>query len=363
MHDVFHSSQLQPYNSRSPGPDIGPESLPAQPIPLPGQPHVQNPGPAAEQVDDSSDEESPEIFDPLDDFDEDPASPEPQPRASPRPGRRDASASAKQKKSPRSASAPPGPTRSSAKPAKPATGPARPNQNTGPNFDQAPAQQHSSAQSPPGQVLQPQSAREARAARRGQNNVMCGVSDRHDVMLNPLIFHKARKELKFKPSVDLFASAEHHQLPRYYSPVPDPKAAGLDAFKFDWKAEQTPYANPPWPLIPRVLRKIRQDQVRIMVVIPDWPKAPWYPEFESLCEKSILLTDPVFLDSEGKVRPKPWWNTRVAVLNGTGKRPPQKPLSSKADRGSGTRTKPVNRAKPRNPNPPLPQKAFDSRSS
>ena len=36
--------------------------------------------------------------------------------------------------------------------------------------------------------------------------------NRHDVMLNPFIFREARKQLGFKPSVDLFASADHHQL-------------------------------------------------------------------------------------------------------------------------------------------------------
>ena len=49
-------------------------------------------------------------------------------------------------------------------------------------------------------------------------------------MLNPLVFHQAGKQLKFKPSVDLFASSAHHQLLRYYSKTPDPKAAGIDAF-------------------------------------------------------------------------------------------------------------------------------------
>ena len=56
------------------------------------------------------------------------------------------------------------------------------------------------------------------------------TADVNDVMLNPLVFHQARKELRFKPSVDLFANADHHQLHRYYSPVADPKAAGADAF-------------------------------------------------------------------------------------------------------------------------------------
>ena len=53
-----------------------------------------------------------------------------------------------------------------------------------------------------------------------QSQIHAVSRDRNDVMLNPLVFHQARKELKFKPIVDLFASAVHHQLPRYYSAVP-----------------------------------------------------------------------------------------------------------------------------------------------
>ena len=93
------------------------------------------------------------------------------------------------------------------------------------------------------------------------------LPDRNDVMLNPLVFHQARKQLKFKPSVDLFASSAHHQLPRYYSKTPDPKAAGIDAFTANWAAERFPYANPPWPLIPAVLRKISKDRVLAIMVI------------------------------------------------------------------------------------------------
>ena len=68
-------------------------------------------------------------------------------------------------------------------------------------------------------------------------------------MLNPLVFHQARKELKYKPSVDLFANAKHHQLPRYYSPVADAKAAGVDAFVANWERDvvrQSALAFYPW---------------------------------------------------------------------------------------------------------------------
>ena len=141
-------------------------------------------------------------------------------------------------------------------------------------------------------------------------------TDVNDVMLNPLVFHQARKEYKYKPSVNLFANADHHQLPRYYSQVADAKADGVDAFVANWQAEGTPYANSPWQLIPRVLRKVPNDRVRIMMVVPDWEWTAWYSEWQALCEKGLLLTDPVYLDSAGRIRPKPRWNTRIGILNG-----------------------------------------------
>ena len=116
--------------------------------------------------------------------------------------------------------------------------------------------------------------------------------------------------------MDVFANADHHQLPRYYSPVANPKAAGVNAFTAHSQAEGTPYANPPWPLIPRVLRKVRNDQVRIMMAILYLKWAPWYSEWVALCEKSIFLADPVYLDNSEHIRPKPKWNTRIGILNG-----------------------------------------------
>ena len=140
--------------------------------------------------------------------------------------------------------------------------------------------------------------------------------DREQVMLNPVVFRQMRKHFRFKPSVDLFASSTHRQLPRYYSKVRDPQAVGRDAFQADWQAESAPYANPPWSQISRVLNKVIQDQVRLLLVLPDWQRAPWYPTFQHLCEKSLLLDGPIYLDDEGHLRPKPRWNTRVAVVNG-----------------------------------------------
>ena len=142
------------------------------------------------------------------------------------------------------------------------------------------------------------------------------LRDRDDVMLDPVVFHRARKELKFKPSCDMFANAKHHQVPRYYSNEADPLSVGRDAFTANWAVEAAPYCNPPWPAITRTLQKIAHDRVRAMVVVPEWPSAPWQHLWSQLCEKEILIRDAIYLDDEGRLRPKPRWDTKIGILDG-----------------------------------------------
>ena len=151
--------------------------------------------------------------------------------------------------------------------------------------------------------------------------------DRNDVMLNPAIFRQARKTLQFKPSVDLFASKEHHQLPRYYSQTDDPQAVGTDAFLADWRLEQNLYCNPPWYRIPQCLTRIKREGLRAMFVAPYWPTVDWWPLFDELCVKFIIYKVPVYLWPDGSVRDKPQWDTIIAILDGEkGKRLPSREL-------------------------------------
>ena len=95
----------------------------------------------------------------------------------------------------------------------------------------------------------------------------------------------------------------HHQLPCYYSRMANTKAAGIDAFQHNWNMEPTPYVNPPWTLIPKVLCKIIHDRVRVMMVVPHWPSADWFPLFYRLTEKSIRIIEPCYLNDNGRLRP------------------------------------------------------------
>ena len=140
--------------------------------------------------------------------------------------------------------------------------------------------------------------------------------DCEQVKLNPTVFRQAISKLKFKPSADMFASDTHHQLPRYYSKNYDPKAVRTNAFSIDWNLEAYPYVNPPWSLIPKVLEKVAKEQVRIMLVIPYWPSADWYPVFQRMHVRSIILEEPIYLDDQGNLRPKPTWDTQIAIIQG-----------------------------------------------
>lgn len=78
------------------------------------------------------------------------------------------------------------------------------------------------------------------------------------------------------PSIDLFASRLNHQLDNYASWYPDPGSAYVDAFSFSWGQFDLVYLFPPFSLLGRCLRKIKEEDVRAIVVAPDWGGQSWY---------------------------------------------------------------------------------------
>ena len=136
-----------------------------------------------------------------------------------------------------------------------------------------------------------------------------------DVMMDPAIYRDACSRLKYKPTIDLFASAKHHQCARYCGPSLSPNCVARNAFDVNWR-EWRPYANPPWSLIGRVLNKVAHDRVTIMSVIPDWPHAPWYKQWKKMCVRDVTYTTPIYLDANARLRPKPRWTTRIGILDG-----------------------------------------------
>ncbi|KAJ1095605.1 hypothetical protein NDU88_000764 [Pleurodeles waltl] len=105
------------------------------------------------------------------------------------------------------------------------------------------------------------------------------------------------------PRIDLFATRENAHCPLFCSLQYPMQGALGDAFQITW-CGQLLYAFPPIPLIPRVLRKIRQDRALVILIAPDWPRRVWYSDLLqlSMCPPLRLpFRADLLLQSQGQV--------------------------------------------------------------
>ena len=113
----------------------------------------------------------------------------------------------------------------------------------------------------------------------------------HDTewMLDTEVFEQI-SQIFGKPDCDIFASRLNTKLQRFVSWKPDPEAEHTDAFSFDWHDYGLLYMFPPFSLIPRVLRKIEEDQAEAILIAPLWTTQYWFPGLMRL-----LVNRPVVL--------------------------------------------------------------------
>jgi hypothetical protein len=144
--------------------------------------------------------------------------------------------------------------------------------------------------------------------------------DYSDFKLHPRLFEHLCQRF-FRPTHDLFATAANTQLPLFFSRMPQPGAAAVDAFHQSW-SQLRAYANPPFAIMGQVLRKVEQDAATIWLVAPVWKTAHWWPLLlELLTEDPQLLPHsydtflPGFLGSQQALE-CPSWRSLAASLSG-----------------------------------------------
>ena len=113
--------------------------------------------------------------------------------------------------------------------------------------------------------------------------------------LNTELLQQALQILGVNPDLDLFASRINTQLSSYVSFKPDHGAKAVDAFTLSWHDTRF-YAFQPFCVIPKVLQKICRDRANGVLVVPDWPKQPWFP----LIAK-ILINYPVLVSARKRL--------------------------------------------------------------
>ena len=79
------------------------------------------------------------------------------------------------------------------------------------------------------------------------------------------------------PVVDLFATVHNTHLPQFMSPVLEPQSLAIDSLSQDWQGRSM-YMFPPFPLLNKVIQKLRTTQTgEVILISPWWPSQPWFP--------------------------------------------------------------------------------------
>ena len=114
------------------------------------------------------------------------------------------------------------------------------------------------------------------------------IAQPHEYRISTACFHQLL-EWWGPLSVDAFASEATAMLDRFWSEVPSPAAAAVDAFAQDWSRERV-WAHPPPHLLPQLAQFLRERPVReALVCVPHWPGAFWFADLlEMSCEQVTL---------------------------------------------------------------------------
>ncbi|XP_040297773.1 uncharacterized protein LOC121008982 [Bufo bufo] len=74
------------------------------------------------------------------------------------------------------------------------------------------------------------------------------------------------------------ASRLNNKLPVFLARARDPKAYGVDALVSLWQDFSLLYVFPPFPLLPKVLRKIEAEGIPTVLIAPEWPRRAWFSD-------------------------------------------------------------------------------------
>ncbi len=131
--------------------------------------------------------------------------------------------------------------------------------------------------------------------------------------LHPLAVQKIW-EIFGRARVDLFASEDNSHCPIYFT-------RSMDALAHEWPSLLL-YAFPPITLLPQVLRRVREQRHRLLLITPLWRNQPWVSELFQLLEAApwpIPMRRDLLSQVNGTLW-NPWpelWALHVWPLNGS----------------------------------------------
>ena len=151
--------------------------------------------------------------------------------------------------------------------------------------------------------------------------------DPNDWMLHPEEFQRICSVFG-KPELDAFASYQNKQLPVFVSRFPQPHALYCDFLRPDkpWSDFGTIYANPPFCLFERILKRLRYDSPGLLLLVtPWWPSQPFLSALlRYLVDWPLLLPrrpdlylQPPTINFKTAFATQPNWQTICLPLSGS----------------------------------------------
>ena len=111
-----------------------------------------------------------------------------------------------------------------------------------------------------------------------------------DYSLKQELFVQGCKMLQTMPTIDLFAHARNAKCTRFVSLSGSLQTGSLyqDAFSRSWK-DEIPYLFPPVQIVDRVLQRVREENLKAIIVVPKWTSKPWWGTFRPMAKMVVEL--------------------------------------------------------------------------
>ena len=115
-------------------------------------------------------------------------------------------------------------------------------------------------------------------------------------------------------TIDRFATLTNTQLPSYNSRYADPCSSGIDALaQKDW-AKHNNFVNPPFRMIPQVLRVIEAQGAKATLIAPWWPAQPWFQKLKQLSIRPPLRLPKMGLTQGHRIMPEACKNKKWRIF-------------------------------------------------
>ena len=116
------------------------------------------------------------------------------------------------------------------------------------------------------------------------------------------------------PEVDMFATVSNSHLPRFMSPILEPRALAVDTLSQDWQGRSM-YMFPPFPAHQSHSEAPVHQVAEVILLAPWWPKQSWFST-PSLCGSPLCAFPTIEIFCPSRIRSMSWTESHTICMHG-----------------------------------------------